>query len=456
MLSFKQALIPVITMAVLILLSVLVWDAPIQVALFFEIIIIISLALIWGYKWKKIEEMLFSSFRNIGNIILILFLIGMMIGLWIAVGTVPTMIYLGLKTINPKYFFLLSFIITSMVSMAVGTAVGTASSIGLALISIGQTMGLNPAIAAGAIISGCYVGDRMSPVSSIAIITAHSSEADLMDMIYHLVKTTILPYLLTALTFLFLGLTNFSNSSVPADLNSLSQTLSSYFSISYWLLLPPILIIILALLKVATIVNISINILFSLTIGIFLTERGWSELLNIMFSGFSNKTGVIFIDNILARGGLTSMLELISLIIFSVFLGGLLEQLGVLNSIIKPFLHLIKKKIHLISVTMFAGIVSATLGCNQFLAVFLPARMLGENYDQMNLKRKDLARALADSGLIFSPLIPWNVNALMMTAILGVSTLEYFPYAFFPLLIPLSNLLVTFIESKKSELLSTN
>lgn len=456
MLSFKQALIPVITMAVLILLSVLVWDAPIQVALFFEIIIIISLALIWGYKWKKIEEMLFSSFRNIGNIILILFLIGMMIGLWIAVGTVPTMIYLGLKTINPKYFFLLSFIITSMVSMAVGTAVGTASSIGLALISIGQTMGLNPAIAAGAIISGCYVGDRMSPVSSIAIITAHSSEADLMDMIYHLVKTTILPYLLTALTFLFLGLTNFSNSSVPADLNSLSQTLSSYFSISYWLLLPPILIIILALLKVATIVNISINILFSLTIGIFLTERGWSELLNIMFSGFSNKTGVIFIDNILARGGLTSMLELISLIIFSVFLGGLLEQLGVLNSIIKPFLHLIKKKIHLISVTMFAGIVSATLGCNQFLAVFLPARMLGKNYDQMNLKRKDLARALADSGLIFSPLIPWNVNALMMTAILGVSTLEYFPYAFFPLLIPLSNLLVTFIESKKSELLSTN
>src|SRR6056297_457190 len=223
MLTFKQAIIPVITMALLILLSVLFWNAPIQVALFFEIMIIISLALFWGYKWKEIEDMLFSSFRNIGNVILILFLLGMMIALWIAVGTVPTMIYYGLKIINPKYFFILSFISTSMVSMAVGTAVGTASTIGLALISIAQTMGLSLPLAAGAIISGSYVGDRMSPVSSIAIITAHSSEANLMDMIYHMLKTAILPYLLTALSFLFIGLSNFSITTALADLDSLSE-----------------------------------------------------------------------------------------------------------------------------------------------------------------------------------------------------------------------------------------
>lgn len=450
MLSFKQALIPVITMAILILLSVLVWNVPIQVALFFEIIIIITLALIWGYKWKKIEEMLFSSFKNIGNIILILFLIGMMIGLWIAIGTVPTMIYLGLKTISPQYFFILSFIITSIVSMAVGTAVGTASSIGLALISIAQTMGLNPAIAAGAIISGCYVGDRMSPVSSVALITAHSSEADLMEMIYHMVKTTIFPYIITALFFLFIGFKEFTSNSVLTDLNVLSQTLNNHFSISFWLLLPPLFIIILAVSKIPTVINLSLNILFSLTMGMIFTERSWPELLNIMFRGFTNKTGIMFIDNIMARGGLTSMLELISLIIFSVFLGGLLERMGVLNSIIRPFLHLIKKKLHLTAVTIFAGIISAALGCNQFLAIFLPARMLGENYDQMNVERKDLARALGDSGLIFSPLIPWNVNALMMTAILGVPTAKYFFFAFFPLLIPFSNLFVAFIESEKA------
>lgn len=446
MLTFKQAIIPVITMAFLILLSVLFWHTPIQIALFFEIMIIISLALIWGYKWKNIEDMLFSSFRNIGNVILILFLLGMMISLWIAVGTVPTMIYYGLKTINPKYYFILSFISTSMVSMAVGTAVGTASTIGLALISIAQTMDLNLALAAGAIISGSYVGDRMSPVSSIAIITAHVSESEVMAMIYHMIRTAILPYIITAITFLIIGLSTFSNNNAAADLNSLRSVLQNNFQISYWLLLPPALIIILAVLKIPTMINLSLNIIFSLTMGIILTDTSWSKLLNIMFRGINQRTDIEFIDNILARGGLTSMLELISLIVFAVLLGGLLEKLGVLNSIIKPFLHLIKNKLHLTAVTLFTGIISAILGCNQFLGVFLPAKMLGKNYDQMNLDRKDLARAVGDSGLIFSPLIPWNVNALMMTAVLGVNTIDYLPYSFFPLLMPLSNLLITYLE----------
>jgi len=450
MLSFKQAVIPVITMAILILMSVLFWDAPIQIALFFEIIIIISLALFWGYKWKAIEDMLFSSFRNIGNVILILFLLGMMIGLWIAVGTVPTMIYYGLQTISPRYFLVLSFISTSIVSMAVGTAVGTASTIGLALISIAQTLGLSLPLAAGAVISGSYVGDRMSPVSSIAIITAHSSEANLMDMIYHMFKTALLPYLITGLSFLFIGLSSFSSAAEAVDLLYLSSLLKSNFQISFWMMLPPVLIIILAVLKIPTIINLAINILFSLGLGILFTARGWSELLNIMFNGFSNKTGKVFIDNILSRGGLTSMLELISLIIFAVLLGGLLEQMGVLNSLLKPFLHLIKKKMHLISLTIFSGILAAALGCNQFLGVFLPAKMLGKNYDQMQVARKEMARALGDSGLIFSPLIPWNVNALMMTAVLGVNTIEYFPFAFFPLLMPLSNLLISYLEEKNN------
>jgi len=370
----------------------------------------------------------------------------MMIGLWIAVGTVPTMIYYGLQTISPQYFLVLSFLSTSLVSMAVGTAVGTASTIGLALISIAQSMGLSLPLAAGAIISGSYVGDRMSPVSSIAIITAHSSEANLMDMIYHMIKTAVLPYLITILSFLFIGLSSFSSSTAAVDLDSLSLLLNNNFQISFLLLLPPALIIILAALKVPTIINLALNIIFSLVMGIFFTERGWSELLTIMFKGFSNKTGTVFIDNILARGGLTSMLELISLIIFAVLLGGLLEQMGVLNSILKPFLHLINKKIHLVSLTIFSSILSAALGCNQFLAVFLPAKMLSKNYDQMNLERKDLARALGDSGLVFSPLIPWNVNALMMTAVLGVTTLEYFAFAFFPLLMPLSSLFVSYFE----------
>lgn len=449
MLSFKQAMIPVFTMIFLILMSVLYWDAPIQMALFFEIIIVISLSLIWGYKWIEIEEMLFSSFKNIGNVIMILFLIGMMIGIWIAIGTVPTMIYYGLKTINPRYFLVLSFISTSIVSMAVGTAVGTASTIGLALISIAESLGLSMPLAAGAIISGSYVGDRMSPVSSIANITAHSTGTDLMDMVYHMFYTALPAYLTAALIYLVIGLNSQSVINQSNNFSDLISLLNDHFFISFWMLLPPIVIIILALMRMPTIINLSLNIIFSIFLGVFIVGKNWSELLNIMFGGFTEMTGISFIDNIISRGGLTSMLELISLIIFAVILGGILEQIGVLDSILKPFLKHIKEKLHLLSVTFFSSIISAVLGCNQFLAVFLPARMLIKYYDKMEFERKDLARALGDSGLVFSPLIPWNVNALMMTAVLGVKTLDYMYFAFFILLMPFSNLLVSYFEIKK-------
>ena len=447
-LSFKQAIIPVITMAFLIIMSVLFWDVPIQIALFFEIIIIVCLALCWGYRWNKIEKMMFSSFKNIGNVIIILFLIGMMIGLWIAIGTVPTMIYYGLQTINPEYFLVLSFISTSMVSMAIGTAVGTASTIGLALISIAETLGMSLPLAAGAIISGAYVGDRMSPVSSIANITAHSAEADILDMVKSMMTTTIFPYITAATIYLLLGLNLDGIGENAEGFLELTSALDGYFMISLWMFLPPILIITLAFLKTPTILNLAINIIFSLILGIAVTDRGWPELLNIMFQGFEETSGITFIDNILARGGLTSMLELISLIIFAVILGGLLEQLGVLDSILKPIVHHITGKIKLALVTVFSSILSAILGCNQFLAVFLPARMLIPHYDRIKVKRKELARALGDSGLVFSPLIPWNVNALMMTAVLGVDTFYYAPYAFFILLMPLSNILVTILKYK--------
>jgi len=233
MLTFKQALIPVFTMAFFILMSVLYWNTPIHMALFFEILIVIALALIWGYSYQEIEKMLFSSFKNIGNVILILFLIGMMIGIWIAVGTVPTMIYYGLQTINPRYFLVLSFISTSIVSMAVGTAVGTASTIGLALITIAESLGLSLPLAAGAIISGSYVGDRMSPVSSIANITAHSAESDLMDMVYHMFYTALPAYAAAAVIYLLIGL-NSSHSAVnPADFSRLTSLLSENFYISF-------------------------------------------------------------------------------------------------------------------------------------------------------------------------------------------------------------------------------
>ncbi len=175
----------------------------------------------------------------------------------------------------------------------------------------------------------------MSPVSSIANITAHSAEADILEMVKSMMKTTILPYIIAAIVYLIIGLNLGGIGENAGEFLELTSALDSYFMISFWMLLPPILIISMAFLKVPTIINLAININFSLILGIAITDRSWSGLLNIMFQGFDESSGITFIDNILARGGLTSMLELISLIIFAVILGGLLEQLGVLDSIFK-------------------------------------------------------------------------------------------------------------------------
>ena len=447
-LSFFQSMFLVITMAFFILMSVLIWQVSIHLALFFEISVTIVFALFWGFDWQEVEEMLFSSFKNIGNVILILLLIGMLIGVWIAIGTVPSMIYYGLKVINPRYFLVLSFVLTSLVSMAVGTAIGTASTIGLALISIAQGLGLPLPLVAGAIISGCYVGDRMSPVSSIAIITAHSAGADIIDMIKRMVFTIIPPYIISLITYFFIGVNNFSTGGEKVDFTSLTAALNHNFVISYWMFLPPILIIFMALNRIPTILNFIINIFGSLLLGLIISNKTWTRLLHIMFRGFKADTGFEILDNILGRGGMTSMLELISLIIFAVILGGLFEKLGVLTGILSRLISFIDNKGQLVMMTMLSSIISAMLGCNQFLGVFLPARMMYEKYDQLRVSRAELARALGDSGLIVSPLIPWNVNALMMTAVLGVNTINYFKFAFLPLLVPLTGIFYGFLSKE--------
>ncbi len=445
--GFKQALLPVVSMAILILLSVIYWDVPIQLALFFEIAITIMLAFIWGFNWQEIKEMLFSSFSSIGEVIMILFLIGMMIGVWIGVGTVPSMIYYGLQILNPRYFLVLSFILSSLVSLAVGTAIGTASTIGLALISIAEGLGLPLPLVAGAIISGCYVGDRTSPVSSIANITAHSAGVNIIEMVKHMLITIIPPFIISLFVYFFIGISGFVEGEEGLEFARIADLLSNNFFISGWLLLPPILIIGLAIYKTPTLINLMINIFFSLGLGLFFTERSWSTLLNTMFAGFKADTGSALLDNILSRGGLTSMLELISLIIFAVILGGLFERLGILNSILNKLVTGIKNRGQLITMTIFASIISAMLGCNQFLGVFLPGKMMGPKYDDLGVPRRDLGRALGDSGLIVSPLIPWNVNALMMTAVLGVDTMQYFKFAYLPLLLPLSSIVFAFLEN---------
>ncbi|MFW5986464.1 MAG: Na+/H+ antiporter NhaC family protein, partial [Halanaerobiales bacterium] len=365
--TFQQSLLPIITMVFFILMSVLVWEVPIHLALFFELAVTIFLALYWGYSWSTVEEMLFSSFKDIGNVLLILFLIGMIIAIWIAGGTVPSLIYYGLKVINPRFFLVISFVLTSLVSMAMGTGFGTVSTVGLALISIAGGLGVSLPVAAGAIISGAYVGDRMSPISSIAILTAHTADIDINSMVSHMIYTIIPPYTLAFIFYLIIGMRGGAGSEMGGELEILLAGLRQYHLISGWLVLLPLIIIVMAIFRFPTIINLLINLFLSLFLALLTTGRTWRELLNIIYRGYNSSTGIKLIDNLLSRGGFTSMMELNSLIILAVLLGGLFAKLGILDNILSRLIKLIKNQGQLIMITMISSIITAVLGCNQLL-----------------------------------------------------------------------------------------
>ena len=448
-LTFNKAIIPVVSMIVFLITAVLIWDAPIHIPLIMELIFTIFLALYWGFKWDELEEMMFSSFAKIGNVLIIIMLIGMIIGIWIESGTVPTMIYYGLKFLRPQYFYVISFIFSAIVSVSIGTAFGTVSTVGLALISIAQGMGVSLPIAAGSIVSGAYVGDRMSPLSSIAIITAHSADTDIHDMIKEMLKTFWPPFLISVIIYLIIG---FNYNGVSYDISQISillEGLVDNYLISIVMLIPPLMVIILAVKKIPTILNLIINLIISSIIAIFISKLSVGTVLDSVYSGAVGSTEIKLLNDLLTRGGLSSMLELVSLIILAVVLGGLLEKLGILNTILNKIIKSIKNKSQLITVTMVSSFITAILSCNQLLAVFLPGKMLGRKYDELDVPRSILGRSLGDSGLILSPLIPWNINALMMMGILGVHTLEYFKFSFFPVLVPITGLILANFTDKR-------
>lgn len=436
-LKLWQAILPIVTMTVFILMALLVWKVPIHLAIFFELVLTCIFALCWKFSWAELEEMMIDGFKSVGPVLMIIILIGILIGIWIGAGTVPAMIYYGLQVISPRYFIVTAFLLCSLVSLAIGTAIGTVSTIGLAMISIGIGLQMPLPLIAGAVISGAYFGDRMSPVSSIAIMTAHSAGVEIYEMVKHMIYTVLPPFLIAGLLYWILGLKYAPISGASEQIAMLLTTFDQYFPISIWMLIPPLLIILLSLKRVPTIPNLVISILTTLLLGLLISGKEGTFLIKTMFHGYASNTGIPVIDQLLSRGGLVSMLELIALIILTSLLGGLFGGIGVLRVLLTRLLGRVQSVGQLILATIISSTLTAMLGCNQLLAVFLPGKMLLEKYDQMGVARKDLARALGDSGLILSPLIPWNINGLMMAGTIGVSTVEYFPYAFLPLLLPL-------------------
>ena len=401
-----------------------------------------------GHRWKAIEQSIVDGIGTAMPAVLILLSVGSLIGAWMISGTVPTLIYYGLLVLDPGLFYAACCLLCAITALAIGSSWTVAGTLGIALVGIAAALGQSVEITAGAIISGAYFGDKMSPLSDTTNLAPAVTGIDIFTHIRHMTWTTA-PSLAAALAiFLFIG--GSADADQADDLDATLALLQAQFNISALHLLPVALVIGLAVRKtpaVATILAGALaGVLFALAFqrpailamadgsGIGAIAR---TLWTVLFDGYAASTGDANLDSLLSRGGMSSMLTTVWLVIAAMTFGAALERAGVLRVLLRGLVKLGRSAGSLIAASGGTCFGINVLAADQFMSIVLTGRMFRDEYLRRGLHEKNLARVVEDTGTITSPLVPWNTCGAYMAATLGVPTLAYLPFCFFNLINPL-------------------
>ena len=451
-----DAIIPIIVLIIMLSVSVYLYGdnssyGANQIALILSASIGAIIAIKNGYSWKEVESGIVKGIGMGMRAILILLAVGALIGTLIMSGTVPAMIFYGLDILSPSFFYFTACIICAISSISIGSSWTVAGTLGVALMGIATGLGLSPSVTAGAIISGAYFGDKMSPLSDTTNLAPAIAGTDLFSHIRHMVWTTGPSLLIALIIFLIMGLT--SNAEGNAEgLQLIQLTLNKTFNISIISFIPIIVIFVLAYKKMPAFPTILIGALlaglFSIllqpeVVSNFVNQPGLSSGLTMisgvwtaLHSGFVLESGVTVVDDLLTRGGMASMLNTIWLVVCALTFGAVLETAQLLHKIVEKVLIFANSTGSLIVTTIATCIGINIIAADQYIAIVLPGRMYRAEFKRRKLAARNLSRALEDSGTITSPLIPWNTCGAYMSASLGIATFSYVPYCFFNLINP--------------------
>lgn len=428
--TLLDALIPIVLTVALLMYTILVVGGDVHIPLVIGAVIVAIIAVYrLGFTWGEIEEGFIETISATMQAILILAIIGMIIGTWILGGIVPTLIYYGLQVLSPSFFLIASLILCSIVSLATGSSWTTAGTVGIALMGVAAGLGVPAPMAAGAIISGAYFGDKMSPLSDTTNLAPAMAGSTLFDHIRHMFYTTGVSYIIALIAFGIMG-SRFAGKELDvAAINELLNIMSENFTISPLLLLVPIIVIVLVARKTPAIPGLIIGTLLGGFAALIFQGATVGEVLDAMQYGVVSETGNEILDELLTRGGLQSMMWTISLILCALTFGGMLEKTGLLETIAKRVLVYAKSTGSLVTATIVTSIFTNALAGDQYLAIVLPGRMYKEEFHKRGLAPRNLSRCLEDAGTMTSSLFPWNTCGAAMSGYLGVPTVEYIPYA---------------------------
>jgi NhaC family Na+:H+ antiporter len=464
------ALLPIIILISLLAYNVFLYaddslGGANQLALLFAGSSAVIVGVNFGAKWEVILNGISNSIYNTTPSLIILLLIGALAGTWLISGIVPTMIYFGLQILNPKIFLFATAIIAAVVSLATGSSWSTIATIGIALLGIGKALGLPVGLIGGAIISGAYFGDKMSPLSDTTNLAPAMAGTDLVTHIKYMMYTTIPSFCIALILFLIIGF-NFETSEAQ-DINGLILSIENIFNISGWLFLVPVLVITLIIKKVPAIPALLAGTLFGGIFGIIFQPEivmkitnsetlnfnsGYMAIINAMAGDIAINTDNEMINNLLKTKGMAGMLNTIWLIICAMIFGGAMEAAGLLKRVAEPIIKYAKSSGSLIATTAGTCIFFNITASDQYLSIVVPGRMFAKTYKEKGLASENLSRTLEDSGTVTSVLVPWNTCGATQSAVLGVATLIYLPYCFFNIISPLMTITYAYLNVKIKKL----
>lgn len=447
-LGLTSALITLIIMITSMLLTVAVLEKEPHIPLMIGTAVAIIITMLHGYAFSEVEEMMYKGIRHALPAIVIIILVGLVIGSWIGSGVVATMIYYGLQLIDPRYFLVVVIVLCGVVALAIGSSWSTMATVGVASMGIGLSMGISPGMVAGAVICGAYFGDKMSPLSDTTNLASGLSGVNLFEHIQHMFFTTIPALVISLVAFFFIGIRFGDKNFDTKNIDEILTTMQDSFVITPWLLIVPLAVIALVVVKVPAIPAICVGIILGFFAQLFIQGDSIVDGLTALQTGYTIESGNELVDELFNRGGLESMFYTISLTLVAMTFGGVLEYSGMLTALISVILKFAKS-----TGSLIASVIVSCIGTNftcseQYISIIVPSRMYAGAFKKKNLHAKNLSRALEDGGTLTSVFVPWNTCGVFIASTLGVSVIEYAPYAILNYTVPVISIIFGYIGFK--------
>ena len=445
--TIAVALVPVIFLLVTLTLALFKWNVQPHMPVIFSAAVTSLVGIYLGHSWHAIESCILETLKKSFQACLILYTVGILISIWIMSGTVPAMIYYGLQVINPKFFLVITTLVCCVVSVSTGSSWTTAGTVGLAFTGIGAGLGMPPAMVAGAIVSGAYFGDKMSPLSDTTNLAPAVAECDMFDHIRHMVYTTTPALILSLIIYLFLGLKYGGKAMDTTQIDAIVNVLHNAYNINILLMIPPVLVVLMVIKKVPALPGLFGGIVLGIVFW-FVFQRGdgstldaVGQMVQSLHYGVKVDTGNELVDKLLSRGGYNNMNWTISLIVASMCFGGAMEITGCLEVLTQTMMKHAKGTGGLVFAVLCSSLSVDVISGSQYLSIFIPGRMFRLEFRRRGLHPKNLSRCLEDMGTLASPLIPWNTGGAFMYQTLGVNPFVFLPYAFLNWITPIVSLI---------------